>query len=60
MGSDAHIYYDVGEMACSETILREADFPRELVLNYRMEGLDYVLNGRPSSVFREAKTPFLK
>lgn len=60
MGSDAHIYYDVGELRCSEALLREVDFPAELVLNYRMEGLEYVLNERPSSVFGEEKIPVLK
>lgn len=44
MASDAHIYYDVGEMAISEAIIQEIDFPSELVLNYSMEGLNYILN----------------
>jgi len=44
MGSDAHIYYDIGEMTQCEMILRETDFPPELVLNYRIEGLYSVLN----------------
>lgn len=46
MGSDAHIYYDIGEMARSESLLREVDFPPELVLNYSMEGLEKVLRDR--------------
>jgi len=44
MGSDAHIYYDVGGFTEGEAILRETNFPVELALNYKMEGLDYVLN----------------
>ncbi len=43
MGSDAHIYYDIGELSLSESLIREADFPPELVLNYAMEGLDQIL-----------------
>jgi putative hydrolase len=43
MGSDAHIWYDVGELSLCEELLDETDFPRELVLNYRMEGLEFVL-----------------
>lgn len=49
MGSDAHIYYDIGEMTRSEAIIQEMNFPPELVLNYHMEGLDYVLNQEPLS-----------
>lgn len=44
MGSDAHIWYDVGELTRSEAIIRETAFPLELVLNYSMEGLNYILN----------------
>lgn len=60
MASDAHIWYDVGDLTESEAIIREAEFPLELVLNYKMEGLDYVLNQRSSSSeparIRAAKT----
>jgi putative hydrolase len=49
MGSDAHIWYDIGELTYSEAIIRETDFPPELVLNYSMEGLNYVLNQGSSS-----------
>ena len=31
-------------MAISEAIIQEIDFPSELVLNYSMEGLNYILN----------------
>ena len=50
LGSDAHIWYDVGEMGRCRALLRETDFPPELVLNYRMDGLDYVLNRKEKSV----------
>lgn len=33
MGSDAHIDLDVGNHALSEEVIREADFPEELVIN---------------------------
>jgi len=44
MNSDAHIYYDVGNMSRCEEILAELDFPNELVLNYSLECLDFILN----------------
>jgi len=50
LGSDAHIWYDVGEMGRCRALLRETDFPPELVLNYRMDGLEYVLNRKEKSV----------
>ncbi|MFA5659222.1 MAG: phosphatase [Oscillospiraceae bacterium] len=43
MSSDAHIYYDVGNMSSCEKLLDELDFPKELVLNYSMEGLAFIL-----------------
>lgn len=44
LGSDAHIYYDVGQLEKAEEMIRRAGYPPELVLNYSPEGLDYVLN----------------
>ncbi|NCB16856.1 MAG: phosphatase [Synergistales bacterium] len=44
LGSDAHIWYDVGEMGRCRALLREVGFPPELVLNYSPEGLDFLLN----------------
>ena len=44
LGSDAHIWYDVGEFSLCLELLDELNFPPELVLNYTMEGLDFVLN----------------
>lgn len=46
MGSDAHIWLDVGRMDEAEKVLREADFPEERVLNYSMEGLRFLLRKR--------------
>lgn len=42
-GSDAHIWYDVGNLDASLSYLKKADFPEDLVLNTRLEGLEYVL-----------------
>ena len=44
LGSDAHIWYDVGEFSLCRELLDELDFPPELALNYTLEGLDFVLN----------------
>lgn len=64
MGSDAHIYYEVGNLSRSEEMLHEVNFPLELVLNYRMEGLDYVLNQqqltRQNTVPVTAKEPVIQ
>lgn len=48
MGSDAHIFCDIGRLEGSQRALEAAGFPDELVLNYRMEGLHQVLNRLPS------------
>jgi hypothetical protein len=37
-------------MGRCRALLRETDFPPELVLNYRMDGLEYVLNRKEKSV----------
>jgi hypothetical protein len=37
-------------MGRCRALLRETDFPPELVLNYRMDGLDYVLNRKEKYV----------
>ena len=42
-GSDAHIWYDVGNLDASLAFLKKADFPEELVLNTNLKGLEYVL-----------------
>ena len=46
LGSDAHIYYDVGDVSESIKALERAVYPEELVLNARKDGIEYVLNGR--------------
>ena len=43
MNSDSHIAFDVGDLSLCEEIIEETNFPRELVLNYTLEGLEYVL-----------------
>lgn len=40
LGSDSHIYYDVGELSNSINIIEEVNFPKELVLNYREDALE--------------------
>ncbi len=45
LGSDAHIYYDVGDMGEAVKILKEVGYPQELVLNAREDGVGEVLNG---------------
>ena len=44
LGSDAHIYYDVGDMTEAVKMLKAAGYPPELVLNAREDGVQYVLN----------------
>ena len=34
LGSDAHISYDVGKFPYNRKIIEEANFPKELVINY--------------------------
>lgn len=46
MGSDAHIYYDVGEFSSCYELLKEIDFSEELVLNFNMDSLEYILGKR--------------
>ncbi len=46
MGSDAHIYYDVGEFSSCYELLKEIDFPKNLVLNFNLESLEYILGKR--------------
>lgn len=44
VGSDAHIYYDVGNMQVAKKLLNTCNFPEELVLNSKLENLKYVIN----------------
>ena len=34
MGTDSHICYDIGLFQHAEQIIEEANFPKELVINY--------------------------
>ncbi len=43
-GTDAHICYDIGAFDYAKEIIKETDFPKELILNKSLEGLNYVLN----------------
>ena len=44
MGSDAHIWYDVGRFDEAYALLEEVGFPQELVLNLSPDGIRAVLN----------------
>lgn len=44
MGSDAHIYYDVGRFDNCYKLLEEMNFPEELVWNFREDVLDFILS----------------
>lgn len=44
LGSDAHIYYDVGRFDNCYRLLEEMNFPEELVWNFREDVLDYILS----------------
>lgn len=44
LGSDAHIYYDVGNFEACEKVLKETNFPEELIINCNMERLKEVVN----------------
>lgn len=44
LGSDAHIYYDVGRFDNCYKLLEEMDFPKDLVWNFSEEVLDYILS----------------
>lgn len=43
-GTDAHICYDIGVFDRAEKVIKETDFPKELILNTSLDGLDYVIN----------------
>lgn len=44
LGTDSHSCYQVGKFDDAEVLLKEADFPDELVINYDLSRLSYVLN----------------
>jgi len=43
MGSDSHWGGDAGALENCETLIEQTGFPKELVLNYRSDGLDFIL-----------------
>ena len=51
MGSDAHIDFDVGNHEISQEILRENNFPSELVVNYDVQKFLSHVNFRKSLTF---------
>ena len=42
--SDAHIFYDVGNLDRAKEMLEACEFPKKLILNTKLKGLSYVLN----------------
>lgn len=44
MNSDAHCIYDIGNQCYSEAILKEVDFPEELIVNRSVEELKSYIN----------------
>lgn len=45
MGSDAHIYYDIGALESSKQVLDDINFPNELVLNYNLDKfMEFILS----------------
>lgn len=48
LGSDSHIYLEIGKFDRALDVLAEADFPEELVVNFDMERLPLVLRKNKS------------
>lgn len=46
MGSDAHVWCDVGNFKECTAMLEDIHFPEELLLNQSLQGLDYLLRKR--------------
>ncbi|OCN02547.1 phosphatase [Clostridium sp. W14A] len=46
IGSDAHIWYDVGRFEEAFALINEVGFPEELVLNLSFDGLKMILNSK--------------
>ncbi|MBE6071938.1 MAG: phosphatase [Clostridium butyricum] len=46
LGSDSHIYYDIGEFKKAYDLLKELNFPKELVINFDLERLNKILINR--------------
>jgi len=43
LNSDAHIWCNVGRLDAAEQVLKEVDYPEELILNYSEQGLQWIL-----------------
>ena len=44
MGTDAHICFEVGDFEASLQLLKEVNFPKELVINFELSRLNMVYN----------------
>ena len=44
MGTDSHMCFAIGKFAETEQLMRELDFPTELVLNYAPENIHKLIN----------------
>lgn len=44
LGTDSHVYYEVGDFENCRRVLKDADFPNELVLNYSEDPLEILLS----------------
>lgn len=44
LGTDSHICYTVGRFAEALDVIREVDFPEELILNTKLENLSKIIN----------------
>ncbi|MEG2338847.1 MAG: phosphatase [Clostridium sp.] len=42
MGTDSHIYYEIGDFTYAEEVINSCDFPKELVLNYQEDPLKFL------------------
>ncbi|MEG0128811.1 phosphatase [Clostridium sp.] len=42
MGTDSHIYYEIGDFTYAEEVINSCDFPKDLVLNYQEDSLKFL------------------
>ncbi|MEF9935249.1 MAG: phosphatase [Clostridium sp.] len=42
MGTDSHIYYEIGDFTYAEEVINSCDFPKDLVLNYQEDPLKFL------------------
>ena len=50
LSSDAHLCYNIGEVDVAAAMLKEADFPEELVLNAKLERFDAYVTARAERI----------